>query len=394
MKILQLISSVGFFGAESVVLELSKALRSCCTENVIGVFENSSNPHTELASLAKENNLRTQIFPCKGRFNAKTLWNIKNFIEGNGIDIIHTHGSKPNAYGFAASRMTKKAIVATCHNRIENSLVSGDKGIGNYLSNRLYYSIDNSILPRFDKVIAVSEDVKRLLLENRIDGGRISVVYNGVDAGKFIDRDGGKIRAEFNIDKNTMIVGTVARLTQEKGLSNLLLAAKEVLNQFPDTIFMLAGDGPLRDDLIKKTAESGIKERVIFTGQRNDIPEVYSSLDIFVLPSLIEGLPMVLLEAMAAGKPVIATRVGAIPGVIEDGKDGIIINPGDIGELKEAIISIMTDPELARRFSQNAFKKVSEQFSSDKMCSRHMEIYSDVLLKRSKVTYARQVRPL
>jgi glycosyltransferase involved in cell wall biosynthesis len=130
--------------------------------------------------------------------------------------------------------------------------------------------------------------------------------------------------------------------------------------------------------LTRKAAELGVGEKVLLTGVRTDLPRVYSAMDIFVLPSLKEGLPMVILEAMASRKPIIATNVGGIPRVIENGSEGILVNPSNVVELSEAIITLLKNEEMSKRLAQNACNKVTQQFSSEAMCARYIGIYEEV----------------
>lgn len=372
MKIFQLISSGGFLGAENVVVELGKELKSLNIENTIGIFENLQNPHTEIVQHAKENNLKVAVFKCGGKVDLKNMNNIRQYVKKNRINIMHTHGYKSNVYGFLVSRLLKKPIVSTCHNWIANDLMT-----------KTYYRLDKYLLQRFNKVVPVSEEIERELLRNKVKGERISLIYNGINASRF-EQSNKNLRREFNIGEKTKVIGTVARFTQEKGLFHLLEVAEKILNLCSNVIFLFVGYGQLKNDLIKKSKELGIGEKIIFTGQRNDLPDIYSIIDIFVLPSLREGLPMVLLEAMAAKKPIIATKVGAIPRVIENRKDGILIDPGSVDAMKEAIFWLLTNEEFSKNISMNAFNKVAKEFSSRKMCSRYVTIYESLLKENFK----------
>lgn len=367
MKILQLISSAGFFGAENVVLELSRELDCLNIKNTIGVFENSQNPHIEIALNAGKHNLKTEVFKCRGRVDVKTILDIKRFVQAKDIDIIHTHGYKSDIYGLIVAKLLKKPVMSTIHNWTPYNLVS-----------RIYCHMEKVLLRNFNMTVAVAEDIRDELLRINVREDKIALIFNGVKTNKF---DGCKkdLREEFNIDNNTKIVGTVGRLVEDKGLFNLLNAASEISNTFENVRFMIVGDGPLRGELEKKSIELGIAEKVIFTGLRNDVPEVYSTFDIFALPSLKEGLPMVLLEAMASKKPIVATTVGAIPRVIANTKDGILANPGDVCGLKAAIISLLQDERLSRTLAYSAYRKVIEEFSSSAMCAKYVCIYERLL---------------
>lgn len=191
MKILQLISGLGFFGAESVVLELSRELHAVNVRNVIGVFENFHNPHTELVQYGRKNNLETTVFECNGKIDLRTLNAIKQFVGRNGIDIIHTHGYKSNTYGLIIARLTKRRIVSTCHNWIASDLRT-----------RTYYVLDKYVLSKFDRVIAVSEDIKNELLRRGFTEDRIRLIHNGVDVNKY-DVATETVRNELDIDKGS-----------------------------------------------------------------------------------------------------------------------------------------------------------------------------------------------
>ena len=159
----------------------------------------------------------------------------------------------------------------------------------------------------------------------------------------------------------------------------MLRAALKVIRIFPEAIFLLVGDGRERPSLEKTTSSLGIKDSVIFAGMRKDVPEILSILDVFVLPSLNEGLPMALLEAQAAQIPVVATRVGAIPDVLENGVTGMLIPPKDPQAIAEAIIMILSDKQLASGIAQKGFERVRDNFSSEKMASKYLSIYRELL---------------
>jgi glycosyltransferase involved in cell wall biosynthesis len=168
-------------------------------------------------------------------------------------------------------------------------------------------------------------------------------------------------------------------LAPEKGLSFFLKAARGVLSQFPDTTFVLVGEGPERSALESLAETLNIKEKVLFTGAQREMPAVYASLDIFVLPSISEGMPLALLEAMAAGKSVVASRVGAIPSVITSGEHGLLVEPGNVVDLQGAILQYLRDPTLASKMGRNAAEHMSASFSVQRMASEYLAIYQNAL---------------
>jgi glycosyltransferase involved in cell wall biosynthesis len=310
MHVLQLISSSGFFGAENVILELSKELETSDFKPVIGCFNNKYNPHVEIADRAKENDLSVEIIDCTSQFDIKAIRCLRKIIKERNINIIHSHNYKSNYYALISTLGMGVPLISTCHN-----------WIGTSVKTKLYERLDKLQLIWFDKIVAVSEPIKYELFANRISSRKVKLISNGIDVNRFQCNRNSKIREEFDIPSEKKIIGVVGRLTEEKGHVLLIDAAKDILRSNPDIVFLIIGYGPLMEGLKNKAHQLPF----IFTGNRNDLPDLYSAMDIFVLPSLNEGMPMVLLEAMAAKKPVVATNVGSINTVIKDRENGLLI---------------------------------------------------------------------
>jgi glycosyltransferase involved in cell wall biosynthesis len=363
VKVLQLISSSGFFGAESVLYELSKGISQLGVDNVIGIFRNSYKPHLELVERANRNNLKYEIFPCRGKLDIFTLIQLIKFSRKYHVDLFHSHGYKADLYAYIASRALGKPVIATCHNWNTSDVRS-----------KIYYALDKMILRGFDRVVSVSHSVREELIRHGVNDRKALVIPNGVAIDKYRRRTSG-LRKEFNIKESSRVVGSVARLTSEKGLCFLLNAAKAIQDEYKDTVFMIVGDGPLYEDLRNMAKDLGISDSVILTGQRDDMANVYSTFDMVVVSSLTEGFPMTVLEAMAAGKAVIATAVGEIPRIIEHKRTGIVVEKADVTELKEAIESLLRDSNLRRQVAEAGFQEVSTKYTADKMCEEYQKVY-------------------
>jgi glycosyltransferase involved in cell wall biosynthesis len=332
----------------------------------------------EVAEEAKRHNLPMTIFRCDGRLDIGTILSIRKFLERHEINLVHSHGYKSNLYALAASLGKSQRRVATCHN-----------WLGETRKMRFYARLDKFFLNRFDAVIAVSDSVKQEMLNHNLSAGKVSIICNGIDTNRFNNPNKvHSVRREFGIDESCKVIGTVGRLAEEKGHVYLLHAAKQVLHKYPEVIFLIVGDGPLKGFLERECsqlAETGYlrtgcpKGPVVFAGIRNDIPDIYMLMDIFVLPSLVEGLPMALLEAMASQRPVVATKVGGIPKVVEHGHCGLLIQPGDVNSLAKAILDLLANPEKGHWLAKHARQKVEQQFSSRVMAERYVEVYQDVL---------------
>ena len=227
-----------------------------------------------------------------------------------------------------------------------------------------------------DRYIAVSHDVARhLRAALGFPPHKLQVVHNGIPLPPSPPAPDSTLRAGLQGGTERPIVLTVARLHPQKGLNYLLEAA----TQIPEAMFALAGDGPERAALEAQVAALGLGERVAFLGHRTDIPALLASCDLFVLPSLFEGLPLSVLEAMAAGKPVIATAVGGTAEAVSHGKTGLLVPAGDAGALAAAIRILLSNPPLATHLGQAGLASAQREFSAATMVQRVTAIYDDIL---------------
>lgn len=365
MNVFQLISSSGFFGAENVLVLLTSELqRDKYCNAIVGVIENKQNPHLEVAEECKKAGIETYIFPCRGKFDFKTIAQLRQFIRDRKIDIIHSHGYKENYFSFCASYGMPISLISTCHN-----------WLGDDFKMKFYAVMDRFLLRQFNKVVAVSEGVREKICKSGVPSRKTVIVQNGITVSRFdACHSVQDIKNNLGISNGYTVIGTVGRISVEKGHINLLKIANNIVEQFPETIFLIIGDGPLRKDLQKRFNSSSI----IFTGTRNDIPDLYHCMDIFVLPSFTEGLPMVILEAMASSLPVVATRVGEVPALIKDKENGLIVKPGDEDDLKESLLYLLKNPCIAKAMGKKGYLIVKECFSSNKMAKDYVDIYKEL----------------
>lgn len=365
LNILHLISSRGFYGAENVIVELGKALSTSQFHVTIGVFQNIHNQHMEIAEIAKQNSLNVAEFICKGQIDRNCLRQIQTFIKKNNIHIVHSHGYKSNFYALLAAWFEKKSTVTTCH------LWTGES-----LKNIFYETLDKMWIKKFSQIVTVSDLLTDEVLKHGVKKEKVTTIYNGIDIKRFNgDFDSAALREHFGILPHCKVIGTIGRLSQQKGHIFLLEMIPDIIQQFPDIVLLIVGEGDLKDGLIKKAKDLHIYNKVLFTGARDDIPNILNLLDIFVLPSLSEGLPMVMLEAMAAGKPVIATHVGAIQKVLQNQANGILIESRDWNGFSNAILELLNDQGKAARIASNAKSTVAAKYSSTIMAKKYMGVY-------------------
>lgn len=365
--ILFLISSEGYFGVENMLVNLGVALSRQECRCVVGVFCDARFPHTEIGERASARGLEVEIVPCSGRFDWRAVAGIRKLLDKHQVDVLHTHGYKADIYGGMASWGRRLGLVATCHNWPHSSR-----------SMRAYAALDRLVLRTFDRVVVVSDTVGAILRYSGISDRKLRTIANGVEVERFQ-----YAQPSLKSSSSTLsVVGFVGRLVPGKGADVLLRAAPRVLNRYPNSRFVLVGDGPARQELESLASQLGVTDRVLFAGVREDMPQVYRSFDLLVLPSFCEAMPMCVLEAMAAGKPVIATRVGAVPRLIEEDKTGMLIELGDVAGLSAAILNLLEAPERAQRLGKNGQLRAAEHFSADAMACEYAQLYSEVSKRR------------
>jgi glycosyltransferase involved in cell wall biosynthesis len=232
---------------------------------------------------------------------------------------------------------------------------------------------------RVDRYIAVSEDMARKLRATPLFPARkVEIIRNAVDVRRFRQQSGGALRRELRGVPARPIVLALARLDAQKGLFDLLEAAVLV----PDANFVIAGDGQERKRLEDTARTLAVDGRVLFLGHREDVPELLAACDLFVLPSLYEGFPLSVLEAMAAGRPVVATAIGGTEEAVINGETGLLVPPHDPAALAAAIRSLLSDPPLGRRLGLAGRERALREFSAEKMVREVTELYERILSRR------------
>jgi len=364
VKVLQLISSGGYYGAENMLLNLCASQQKSGCENSLMLFYNVHAPNVEFYERARRRGLSVRMVHCQGRADWRAVRQIEECIQEDGIQLLHTHGYKADLYGYVAARRSGKPIVATCHN-----WVGGTAALG------IYNRLDRMALKRFQGLAAVSDSVAQRLLDSGVSAKKIRTIANGIDVGTF---ERARPLSVFEFD-GSKVVGMVARLDLQKGFEYLLRAARELCTALPALKVVIVGEGPDRQAIESMVQRFGLQSHVILAGQHSDMAGIYAAMDIFVLPSLNEGLPMTILEAMAASRPVVATRVGAIPKVIKDGETGLLVDPCDVDGLRNALSSLLTDSDLCRRLGSAGHEWVSRNYTSEAMALKYRQMYDEVL---------------
>ncbi len=314
------------------------------------------------------------------KFSFKIIIKLYQIMKERNIHIVRTHKYRASLYGRIAASLARVPVVITSVH-------------GNYRKDlRLKRKLANRILSNVtDRIVAVSESIKQDILKyDRIEPFKVIVINNGVDIIKF-NPEGNfhNIRREFSISDSEIIIGFIGRLVPAKGLEYLINAFSLLSRELKNIKLLIVGEGSLLNILRERVKENAINQKVIFTGKRYDIPDILSAIDIFVMPSLAEGLPNSLLEAMAMGKPIIATTAGGIPEVIKDGINGILIPPRDVDSLATAMKKLLEDPFFSVKIGQGARDFVEKNLSNIATTKKWESLYM-TLLKEKEISITKE----
>ena len=281
------------------------------------------------------------------------------------IDAIHTHNTQPLIDGTLGALLANvRTIVHTDHSRA--------------FPDKRRYMFAEWLMSHFVyKVVGVSIPTSGDLMKyEKISPRKIVTVLNGIDGAQYVAPvDKQKKRTELGIKGNGPVIGLGVRLSLQKGITYLLQAMPEITKRYPDVTLVIAGEGNCEEDLRREATRIGIDGNTVFIGPRLDMPEVLKALDLYVLPSLWEGLPMVLLEAMAAGCPIVATKVGGSPTVISDGENGSLVEPMDPKALAREIIRLLGNEQLRSYYAKNGLKTFNDHFTADMMTAQYENLY-------------------
>lgn len=364
-KVLLLRTSGNLLGAERVILEAANHYPSLGYRPIIAVPFEESEPVPAFAKEAEALGYEVALFSVKSAFDLNIVRTIRNYVNENKIDIIHSHGYREDFYAIFSK--TKAKLVATNHlwKRTTFRL-------------KLYAALDGYLLKRFDAIVAVSSPVKDDMLNAGIAENKITVIANGIDPNNYIPAsDTSEIKSALGIPQEKIVVGTLSSLTVEKGIDFGLKAFAKVKVQACDLHLLIVGSGEEMDTLKKLAKDLGLCNSVTFAGRRDDVSKVLSVMDIFMLPSLNEGLPMALLEAMASGSAIIASSVGDVPKVVTP-NCGFLVEPGNVEALSNALLKLLTNTDEIQRYAKASRQRVINSFSSLAMAKANTTIYDNL----------------
>jgi glycosyltransferase involved in cell wall biosynthesis len=362
LSALQLRSSAGLYGADRMVLALDRQLARAGVRSRLLSINNYRMHGQALHETASAAGHDALLLPCRGRIDAGTVAALAGQISAAGTRaIVHSHDYKSAFYAWLATRAQPARLVATLHGWVEGTS-----------SLRLYARLELALLRRFDALVAVSADQVARLVDAGVPRSRIHCIDNGIDF-PVADADGAAmLRDELGIAGDARVFAAVARLSAEKNLAMLLQAFAPVARQAPGAVLLLVGDGPERGALRRLSDELGLGTQVRFLGSRDDMGAIYALIDCLVLPSLTEGMPLVVLEAMACGLPVLASAVGDIPRLLAHAEHGRLVPAGDRDALQAALAEATV---LPRRLDLPARRYAREHHGAQVMAARYLDLY-------------------
>ena len=327
----------------------------------------------------KGRGVETHLVHLAPIFNPLALWRLVRLLARERVTILQTHGARANFYGRIAGRLAGvPVIISTVHNSLKDYEVRPFK-------RWLYTFLLRLTLPLVHRVICVSDANRRDLIdESQAAEAKTQTVYNGVDLSVFSSQSYSHIvRQDLGIAQGPVLV-TIARLTEQKGHRYLLQALPDLLTTWPQLCCVFVGEGEQHDALHRLAIDLGVEQACRFVGVREDIADILAAADLFVLPSLSEGFPFVLLEALAMGRPVVASRVNGVPELIEDQKTGLLVPPRDPMALARAIRDMLSDPNAASKMGAEGRALVQERFTVERMVANTTAIF-DAALREGKV---------
>ena len=364
-SICHLVSSNGMFGAERVITNLAQHpdLRS-----YVSTVHNQHNPHHELIDESQRLGLNTVSFHSRRRIDFRTAFQIRRFLRQHNIELLHSHNYKADVLAFLATRFSQTHWVATNHTW---------HGLDKKL--RLYEKLDAFLLRFARHVTAVSPEIRSELLARGVSADKTSVIDNGINIEQFaLGHNTYNLKQELGIRPGEPVVAMIGRLSPEKCHASLLNAAPHVLQHHPNTRFLIIGDGPLNRQLQAQAKKMDLEESFVFAGIRDDMPAIYAICDLLVNASTIEGLPMTILEAMAASLPVITLDGKGNRDLIEEGKNGYMIYEQDTEKFADRIIKLWEDKQKMQEISAYA-NKFAKQYDIVNYVDKLVQIYQNAI---------------
>ncbi|MEW5768652.1 MAG: GT4 family glycosyltransferase PelF [bacterium] len=385
IKILRIIARLNIGGPAIHTTILTKRLNPERFQSLL-VTGREGEHEGNMLDLLGETDLKPIVIEELGREislwdDLKAFFKLYCLIRREKPDLVHTHTAKAGTLGRAAAYLAGvPLIIHTFHGHVLHSYFGP-------LKTKIFLWMERFLAKITHKIITVSQKQREEILAYGIgDPNKVISIPLGLELDRFINLEPlkGSLRKELNLSGQEVLIGIVARLVPIKDHSCFLSAARIVARRHPEAKFLVVGDGELREQLEKQTKKLGLEDRVIFLGFRGDLERVYADLDMVVLSSLNEGLPVAVIEAMASGLPVVATRVGGVIDLVEDEATGRLVPPNDPQALAEGILELLASPTEASKMGRLGRKKVYPSLSAGRLVKDIENLYEELIRNRRR----------
>ncbi|MDH3603178.1 MAG: glycosyltransferase family 4 protein [Candidatus Tectomicrobia bacterium] len=356
MKVVQLDSQLAWRGGEQQVLYLSQALRAHGYDNMT-----ICPPHSALYQRTRDAGLPAYGLRMHHELDLIAAWKLGRYLQRQQVDILHMHAPHAHTIGLLACVLAPR-VRQVVSRRVDFAPIRNRFSRWKYGRPQVQY-------------LTVSNAVRQVMLGSGIPDAQVQTIHSGID----LKRCEHVPDASPLFSPGTRVIGTVGHLAGHKGHRYLLDAMQLILQEEPSVGLAIAGTGDLREELEAQAEALGITQQVCFTGFRHDILSFIRDLEIFVFPSNLEGLGTSVLDAMALGKPVVATQAGGIPEMVQDGVTGLLVPPRDPKALAQAILQLLRQPTLSTRFGEAGAQRVKEHFTAERMASQTMQVYRQLV---------------
>lgn len=373
LKVLHIYAGTRFWGPDRQLLQLYEPLSAegvAMTTYVLYRHSPGLPKIHPLVARARERGWPAEQINVQSRLSWPAIRAIAHRIREEGFAVIHSHEYKSNLYGCIAAQLAGARRVASVRGYTDRTWAL-----------QVYKRFDLLTLRAFDGIIAVSEHLRQWLIRHGLPATRIVTAHDALDLALFTMNTAtrAEVRSRFGVHDTQFVITTVGRLSPEKGHCCLLEAVRGILDEYPDVRLMIVGDGPLHGRLEQQAKSLGISAAVTFAGYQGDIAGFLGASDVFVLPSLREGTPNALLEAMALAKPVVVSRVGGVPEIVQDGETGFLVPPQDPDSVAQAVLALMRDPNRAAAMGQRARQVIEQGFNVQRLAGQIVDLYQKVL---------------
>ena len=354
----------------------------------------ASAPGGKLEALVREagmpfypiRNFVSELSPFK---DLHALWQLDRLLAREKFDLVHTHNSKAGFLGRLAARRNRVPIVIhTVHGFAFHEAE-------NWVFRHLFILLERMAARWCDQMIAISQPMLEWAQREKIAPPEKFVkIYSGIEVERFRNQPPRpELKSRFGIEAEETVIGVVSKLWEGKGHEHLIDAMARLLDSGHRLKLLIVGEGYLEEKLREKVKHLGIEKAVVFTGFWSNVPEITALLDVSVLPSFYEGMGRVVLEAMAAGKPVVATRVGGLTELVEDQVSGYLIPPGDVSALVKRLESLITNPDLRQKMGQKGAQRIQQEHSAETMVKMIHQVYQRHLVPEKAITVSHPGAP-